>query len=118
MRLLGGQVGKAYAGRAAKAANRKEALALAEEGSVTLAAAFSKGAPAVDALCTIARQLRRLPAVEPYLPTVSFKALQLLVPRYSESFTFMRPVRFCTREISTYSSVIVLRSLVFARHCR
>ena len=36
------QVGKGYAGRAAKASGKKEALALAEEGGEALAAVFTK----------------------------------------------------------------------------
>jgi len=125
------QVGKGFAGRAAKASGKKEALALAEEGGESLAAVFIKvcslllcffpstlqlfglgawtsytgialaadghlatyiaaatclsadileppqGAPAVDGLCEVARRLRRLPALDPLLPTVRWKPLHM-----------------------------------------
>ena len=41
-RWFASQVGKGYAGRAAKASGKKEALALAEEGGEALAAVFTK----------------------------------------------------------------------------
>ena len=38
----------------------------------------AQGAPAVDGLCEIARRLRRLPALDPLLPTVRPELLYLL----------------------------------------
>ncbi|KAL4425825.1 hypothetical protein ABPG75_009841 [Micractinium tetrahymenae] len=65
------EVGKAYATRASRAANKKEALALQEEGFARLEAVFSRGSYAVDELKDVAKSLRRLPVVEPELPTVA-----------------------------------------------
>lgn len=44
------QVGKGYANRAANAANKRAAAAVAEEGSAALAAVFEKGSKAVEDL--------------------------------------------------------------------
>jgi hypothetical protein len=44
------QVGKGFANRAANAANKRAATAVAEEGSAALAAVFTKGAKAVEDL--------------------------------------------------------------------
>ncbi|BDA42683.1 probable nucleolar GTP-binding protein 1 [Coccomyxa sp. Obi] len=65
------QVGKAYAARAGKAANKKEAEALAVEGFENVAAVYKKGATAVDGLKDMAKQLRRLPVVDLTLPMVA-----------------------------------------------
>ncbi len=65
-------MGKAYAARAGKAANKKEAEALAEEGFENVATVYKKGATAVDGLKDMAKQLRRLPVVDLTLPTVHF----------------------------------------------
>eukprot|EP00887_Chlorella_sp_A99_P004720 scaffold4.g4720.t1 len=65
------EVGKAYATRASRAANKREAVALQEEGVQRLESVFSRGAFAVDELKGIAKALRRLPVVEPELPTVA-----------------------------------------------
>ncbi|EIE24639.1 P-loop containing nucleoside triphosphate hydrolase protein [Coccomyxa subellipsoidea C-169] len=65
------QVGKAYAARAGKAANKKEAEALGVEGFENVAAVYKKGATAVDGLKDMAKQLRRLPVVDLMLPTVA-----------------------------------------------
>ncbi len=65
-------MGKAYAARAGKAANKKEAEVLAEEGFENVAAVYKKGATAVDGLKDMAKQLRRLPVVDLTLPTVRF----------------------------------------------
>ena len=102
------QVGKAYATRASRAVNKKDAVALQEEGFERLQAVFSRGSyagggwveqltqgsalecaarsslvpahlathspgipPAVDELKDVAKSLRRLPVVEPEVPTVS-----------------------------------------------
>ncbi len=67
------QVGKAYAARAGKAANKKEAEALGVEGFENVAAVYKKGATAVDGLKDMAKQLRRLPVVDLMLPTVSLR---------------------------------------------
>lgn len=64
------QVGKQYAARGARASSKKEALATADEGFETLERIFNGGAPAVDQLVYTARALRRLPLVDPFLPTV------------------------------------------------
>ncbi|KAL4859859.1 Nucleolar GTP-binding protein 1 [Chlorella vulgaris] len=60
------EVGKAYATRASRAANKKEAVALQEEGFASLQAVFS-----LDELKDVAKSLRRLPVVEPNVPTVA-----------------------------------------------
>jgi len=65
------EVAKGYAGRASKAANKKEAIALQVEGFARVEAVFTRGAPAVDELKEIAKSLRRLPVVDPRLPTVA-----------------------------------------------
>lgn len=65
------QVGKDYAARAGRAANKKEAEALGVEGFESVAAMYKKGATAVDGLKDMAKQLRRLPVVDLTLPTVS-----------------------------------------------
>jgi hypothetical protein len=48
--LLLPQVGKGFANRAANAANKRAAAAVAEEGSAALAAVFVKGSKAVEDL--------------------------------------------------------------------
>jgi nucleolar GTP-binding protein len=65
------QMGKNYAARCARCGARKEALAAVDEGFAALEALFLKGAAAVDELVDVARALRRLPLVDPFLPTVS-----------------------------------------------
>lgn len=50
------QVGKGYANRAANAANKRAAAAVADEGSAALAAVFGKGAKAVDDLKKVGRK--------------------------------------------------------------
>ncbi|KAK9909858.1 hypothetical protein WJX75_008488 [Coccomyxa subellipsoidea] len=65
------QVGKDYAARAGRAANKKEAEALGVEGFESVAAMYKKGATAVDGLKDMAKQLRRLPVVDLTLPTVA-----------------------------------------------
>ena len=65
------QMGKNYAARCARCGARKEALATVDEGFAALEAQFLKSAAAVDELVDVARALRRLPLVDPYLPTVS-----------------------------------------------
>lgn len=64
-------MGKNYAARCARCGARKEALAAADEGFAALEVLFLKGAAAVDELVDVARALRRLPLVDPFLPTVS-----------------------------------------------
>ena len=46
----------------------------AAQGFEALEALFKKGAPAVDELVEVARALRRLPLVDPFLPTVRLSA--------------------------------------------
>ncbi len=65
------QSGKSYAARAARAGSKKEALATADEGFAVLEALFNKSGAAIDELVGVARALRRLPLVDPFLPTVS-----------------------------------------------
>ena len=64
------QVSKAYAARASRAGGAREADALAEEGLAAVQALYQKGAGAVDGLKHMAQALRRLPVVEPLVPTV------------------------------------------------
>jgi nucleolar GTP-binding protein len=64
-------MGKNYAARCARCGARKEALVAVDEGFAALEALFLKGAAAVDELVDVARALRRLPLVDPFLPTVS-----------------------------------------------
>ena len=64
------QVSKAYAARASRANGKREADALAEEGLAAVQALYQKGAGAVDGLKHMAQALRRLPVVEPLVPTV------------------------------------------------
>ena len=64
------QVGKSYAARAARAAGKREAEALAAEGLERVSAVYTKGATAVDGLKDMAKALRRLPVVDLGLPTV------------------------------------------------
>ncbi len=65
------EVAKGYAARAGKAANKKDALALQAEGFSRVEAIFNRGADAVDELKELAKSLRRLPVVDPRLPTVA-----------------------------------------------
>jgi nucleolar GTP-binding protein len=65
------EVAKGYAARAGKAANKKDALALQAEGFSKVEAIFNRGADAVDELKELAKSLRRLPVVDPRLPTVA-----------------------------------------------
>ncbi len=67
---LAWQVGKQYAAKGARAGSKKDAVAVAEDGFVALEALFGGGAAAVDDLVAVARALRRLPLVDPFLPTV------------------------------------------------
>jgi hypothetical protein len=55
--LLLPQVGKGFANRAANAANKRAAAAVAEEGSAALAAVFDKGAKAVEDLKKVGRPI-------------------------------------------------------------
>ncbi|KAL4523871.1 hypothetical protein Ndes2437A_g00437 [Nannochloris sp. 'desiccata'] len=65
------EVAKGYAARAGKAANKRDALALQAEGFSRVEAIFNRGADAVDELKELAKSLRRLPVVDPRLPTVA-----------------------------------------------
>lgn len=65
------EVAKGYAARASKAANKRDALALQAEGFSRVEAIFNRGADAVDKLKELAKSLRRLPVVDPRLPTVA-----------------------------------------------
>ncbi|KAF6264314.1 P-loop containing nucleoside triphosphate hydrolase protein [Scenedesmus sp. NREL 46B-D3] len=65
------EVGKGFANRAANAANKRAAAAVAEEGAAALAAVFAKGAKAVEDLKKVSRALRSLPYVDPSLPTLA-----------------------------------------------
>lgn len=65
------EVSKGYAARASKAANKKEAVILQEEGLERVQVVFGRGADAVDELKEVAKALRRLPVVDPALPTVA-----------------------------------------------
>jgi nucleolar GTP-binding protein len=65
------EVAKGYAARAGKAANKRDALALQAEGFARVEAIFNRGADAVDELKELAKSLRRLPVVDPRLPTVA-----------------------------------------------
>lgn len=76
------QVGKNYAARCARCGAKKEALAAADEGSAAMEALFLKGAPAVDELVEVARALRRLPQVDPFLPTVHMLKFQIPIERW------------------------------------
>ena len=64
-------MGKGYAARTSKAGSKKEAEQLAEEGLEMVALVYRKGAPALEGLKDIAKQLRHLPTVDLELPTVS-----------------------------------------------
>ncbi|KAL4528330.1 hypothetical protein Ndes2437B_g00425 [Nannochloris sp. 'desiccata'] len=65
------EVAKGYAARAGKAANKRDALALQAEGFSRVEAIYNRGADAVDELKELAKSLRRLPVVDPRLPTVA-----------------------------------------------
>ncbi|KAF8060507.1 nog-1 [Scenedesmus sp. PABB004] len=65
------ETGKGYANRAANAANKRAAAALAEEGSAALGALFDRGAKAMEDLKRVSRALRGLPYVDPSLPTLA-----------------------------------------------
>lgn len=65
------QTGKAFAGRAASAPNAAAAKQLLEEGTNELSRLFSKNSGCVRDLGAAARRLRRLPQVDPSLPTVA-----------------------------------------------
>ena len=71
-------MGKAYAARASKAANKKEAKVIMQEGFQGLETFYRKYATAVDGLKDMAKTLRRLPTVDPATPTVSFWTLSCL----------------------------------------
>ncbi|KAK9816846.1 hypothetical protein WJX72_006009 [[Myrmecia] bisecta] len=65
------ETGKAYAGRSSKATTKKEAQTLSEEGFARMEALYRKSASAVEDLKEIAKKLRRLPLVDPHVPTVA-----------------------------------------------
>lgn len=65
------EVAKGYAARAGKAPNKRDAIALQTEGFSRVEAVFNRGADAVDELKELAKSLRRLPVVDPALPTVA-----------------------------------------------
>lgn len=65
------EVAKGYAARAGKAPNKRDAIALQTEGFSRVEAIFHRGADAVDELKELAKSLRRLPVVDPKLPTVA-----------------------------------------------
>lgn len=72
------QLGKEFAARGARAASKKDAVAAADDGFAALEALFLKHSAAVDDLVGVARQLRRLPLVDPFLPTVPHLMLREL----------------------------------------
>ena len=65
------EVAKGYAARSSKAANKREALALRQEGFSRVEAVYDRGSDALEELKEIAKSLRRLPVVDPSLPTVA-----------------------------------------------
>ena len=65
------EVAKGYAARAGKAPNKRDAVALQTEGFSKVESIFQRGADAVDELKELAKSLRRLPVVDPGLPTVA-----------------------------------------------
>ena len=65
------EVAKGFATRASKAANKREALSLRDEGYERITAVYDRGSAAVEELKEIAKSLRRLPVVDPDLPTVA-----------------------------------------------
>lgn len=69
------QVGKSCTAHVAKAQSKKEALAAYEEGVERVQAAFRKGALALEDLKEMVKALRRLPVVDPTLPTVRLEVL-------------------------------------------
>lgn len=64
------QVGKSYTALVAKAKSKKEVLATVDEGIAKVVSVYNKGAKAVDDLKDMVKALRRLPVVDPVLPTV------------------------------------------------
>lgn len=98
------EVGKAYATRASRAASKREAIALQEEGFARMETVFSKGTDAVDRLKEVARNLRKLPVVQPELPTMALVGApnvgkSSLVQLLSTGLPEIRDYPFTTRSI-------------------
>mmetsp|Transcript_39863 Transcript_39863/g.55383 ORF Transcript_39863/g.55383 Transcript_39863/m.55383 type:complete len:498 (+) Transcript_39863:146-1639(+) len=67
-RLL--EIGKSYAGRAAKAATKYDTFQIRDAGFAEMETVYKKDAEAVSKLKEVARELKRLPVVEPEVPTL------------------------------------------------
>lgn len=98
------EVGKAYATRASRALNKRDAISLQEEGFIRMEGVFSKGSAAVDDLKNVAKSLRRLPVVETKLPTVALVGApnvgkSSLVQLLSTGLPEIRDYPFTTRSI-------------------
>ncbi len=56
----------------AKAQSKRDVLATVDEGIAKVSSIYNKGARAVEDLKDMVKALRRLPVVDPALPTVIF----------------------------------------------
>ncbi|GMH32221.1 hypothetical protein BSKO_00055 [Bryopsis sp. KO-2023] len=65
------EVGKSYASRSANAANKKDAEQIAQEGFETMEKVYKKGSKCVEELVTLASALRKLPYLDPSIPTIA-----------------------------------------------
>lgn len=64
-------VAKGYAGRCSKAPTKKEALDLRDEGFAKVDSTYKRQSYMLEELKEVAKSLRRLPVVDPDLPTVA-----------------------------------------------
>ena len=69
------QAGKSQAARAGKLKTRKEAEAVAADGFERVESAYRARCGAVEELKDVAKRLRRLPVIQPEIPTVSHRPL-------------------------------------------
>ena len=72
------QAGKSQAARAGKLKTKKEAEAVAADGFERVEAAYRARCGAVEELKDVAKRLRRLPVIQPEIPTVSQTAVNFV----------------------------------------
>ena len=102
-----GQVCKGYATQAARAPSKKSAEAFAEDGYERARAVFVKSATAVEGLKDLAVELRRLPVVDPVIPTVMLPCRDRLISKHlgGGQFSCLSSIMYSGFEVVAYMAV-------------